>query len=134
MPDNNHPSSQRNAIVFIDSTVPDYESLAGAVEEGTDVIILDRTRDAIEQITEVLASRNGITAVHIVSHGSPGSLQLGSSTLNSANLHTYGSQLQQWRNSLTDDADILLYGCNVAADLTPNPLSATERGLSLIHI
>ncbi|MCL1468668.1 DUF4347 domain-containing protein, partial [Argonema galeatum] len=130
MVNNINSSSQQKALVFIDSTVPDYQGLAAAVEPGTEVIILDGTRDAIGQITEVLASRNGTNAVHIVSHGSPGSLHFGKTQLNSDNLHTYAPQLQQWQNALTDDAEILLYGCNVAADLTPNPLSATERGLN----
>ncbi|MFN6447417.1 MAG: FG-GAP-like repeat-containing protein [Nostoc sp. DedSLP05] len=38
--------------------------------------------------------------------------------LNSNNLDDYSTQLQQWRNYLTDDADILLYGCNVASSDT----------------
>ncbi|MCL1470075.1 Calx-beta domain-containing protein, partial [Argonema antarcticum] len=115
MSNNINASTQPNAIVFIDSTVPDYQSLVAGVKPGTDVIIIYPTGDEVNQITQYITSRNEINTIHIVSHGSPGSLQLGSSTLNSGNLHTYGSQLQQWRNSLTDDADILLYGCDVAA-------------------
>ncbi|MEG4144290.1 DUF4347 domain-containing protein, partial [Microcoleus sp. Pol7_B1] len=39
----------------------------------------------------------------------------GSATLNSDNLPQYESQLQGWRNALSDKADIVLYGCDVAA-------------------
>jgi hypothetical protein len=102
-------------IVFIDSTVEDYQSLAAGVEPGTEVFILNPMQDGVAQIAQVLAERTDIASVHIVSHGTQGSLQLGSTQLNSSNLEAYTSQLQQWANALTSNADILLYGCDVAA-------------------
>ncbi|MBD1932406.1 MULTISPECIES: DUF4347 domain-containing protein [Cyanophyceae] len=78
-------------------------------------LILDSTRDGVAQITEVLANRSDITSVHIVSHGAEGSLQLGASAVNSDNLQAYSNSLQQWASALTADADILLYGCDVAS-------------------
>jgi hypothetical protein len=39
---------------------------------------------------------------------------LGSKGLSLSNLHSYSSELQSWGNTLSDDADILLYGCDVA--------------------
>ncbi|MBD2005175.1 MULTISPECIES: DUF4347 domain-containing protein [Cyanophyceae] len=102
-------------IVFIDATVADKESLVAGVKPGTEVIILDSTRDGVAQITEVLANRSDIASVHIVSHGAEGSLQLGASAVNSDNLQAYSNSLQQWTSALTADADILLYGCDVAS-------------------
>ncbi|MEG5172765.1 DUF4347 domain-containing protein, partial [Microcoleus sp. B3-D7] len=106
-------------LVFIDSGVKDYESITAGVLPGQQVVILDSTKNGIEQITsemEKYASTNGaIDSVHIISHGNSGSLQLGSATLNSDNLPQYESQLQGWRNALSDKADIVLYGCDVAA-------------------
>ncbi len=104
-------------IIFIDPTVEDYESLIAGIYPDTEVVILDRMKDGISQITENLQGGK-YKAVHIVSHGSEGSLQLGSKQLNSSNLDTYKSQLQLWANYLTDEADILLYGCDVAAGKT----------------
>jgi Ca2+-binding RTX toxin-like protein len=104
-------------IIFIDPTVEDYESLLAGIYPDTKVVILDRMKDGISQITENLQGGT-YKAVHIVSHGSEGSLQLGSKQLNSSNLDTYKSQLQQWAKYLTDEADILLYGCDVAAGKT----------------
>ncbi|MBE9229060.1 DUF4347 domain-containing protein [Phormidium sp. LEGE 05292] len=112
--------SAQKAIVFIDPAVANYQSLVAGVDAASEVIILNPTKDGISQITDVLASRNDISAVHIVSHGSPSSLQLGNSLLNSGNIEDYAAQLQHWRNSLTKNADILIYGCNVA-DPTPLP-------------
>jgi Domain of unknown function (DUF4347)/FG-GAP-like repeat/RTX calcium-binding nonapeptide repeat (4 copies)/Calx-beta domain len=102
------------AIVFIDPKVEDYQSLIAGVKPGAEVVILDADRDAIDQITQVLAWRANIDSIHIVSHGAPGSLQLGNGWLSADNLSDYSQQLQQWQNALSVGADILIYGCNVA--------------------
>ncbi|MBD2515327.1 DUF4347 domain-containing protein [Nostoc sp. FACHB-973] len=101
-------------IIFIDRAVIDYESLIAGIQPGTSVVILDSTTDGVEQITQALQGGN-FASVQIISHGSSGSLQLGTTLLNVNNLNSYTNQLQQWRNYLTEDADILLYGCNVAS-------------------
>ncbi|WP_445245971.1 DUF4347 domain-containing protein [Microcoleus sp. OTE_8_concoct_300] len=95
------------------------QSLAPSAEPRKEIFILDRAGDGVEQITELLASYTDLDAVHIVSHGGPGNLQLGSIQLNSDNLDEYGDRLQQWKKALAPNADILLYGCNVAAEIAP---------------
>ncbi|MEG3909054.1 DUF4347 domain-containing protein, partial [Microcoleus sp. w2-18aC6] len=106
-------------IVFVDSAVEDWPSLAVGVKAGIEVILVDRARDGIEQIAEALQSRKGIESVHIISHGESGSLQLGQTRLNSDNLETYRDCLKRWFsssvNSIQNRFEILLYGCNVAA-------------------
>ncbi|MCU0546293.1 MAG: DUF4347 domain-containing protein [Oscillatoriaceae cyanobacterium Prado104] len=117
-----------SAIAFIDRQVADYQSLTTGVTPGTEVVILDEKRDAIEQITEVLAIRTNIDSIHIVSHGSPGSLQLGNGRFSQDNLETYAEKLRQWRSALNPDADILIYGCNVASG--PRICSKVRRGIN----
>ncbi|MEH2165259.1 MAG: Calx-beta domain-containing protein [Nostoc sp.] len=104
-------------IVFIDPKVIDYQSLVAGITLGSEVVILDANRDGLAQITEFLAKResNSVQSIHIVSHGSVGSLQLGSINFNLSNLDSYKNQLQKWTSALTDKADILLYGCDVAS-------------------
>ncbi|MBE9104744.1 DUF4347 domain-containing protein [Nostoc cf. edaphicum LEGE 07299] len=126
-PENNHPKSRNKStiklldasknIVFIDPKVIDYQSLVAGITLGSEVVILDANRDGLAQITEFLAKResNSIQSIHIVSHGSVGSLQLGSINFNLSNLDSYKNQLQKWASALTDKADILLYGCDVAS-------------------
>src|SRR4028118_699089 len=104
-----------STIVFIDAAVADYQTLLDRVKLGVEAIVIDSHRDGVEQISEVLANRTNIDSIHLVSHGGPGSLQLGKTRLSVDNLETYSQQLQQWRRALTLDADILIYGCNVAA-------------------
>ncbi|WP_445245377.1 DUF4347 domain-containing protein [Microcoleus sp. OTE_8_concoct_300] len=112
-------NSPSKSIVFIDSGLDDYQTLAGGVLPGAEVIILDKNGNGVEQITtqlQTIAAAGGtVDQVHIFSHGNSGSLQLGSVTLNSDNLPEYESLLQGWRNALSDQADIVLYGCDVAA-------------------
>ncbi len=116
-------NQSKNAIAFVDVTVPDFQSLIAGIAAGTEIVILDPNRDGIEQISEILGDRSSIQSLHIISHGSAGSVQLGSTRLSANNLQAYASALQQWGASFTENADILLYGCNVAADpsLPPSP-------------
>ncbi len=118
---NTWKNSLAQSLVFIDSNVNDYQFLADNLNKNVAVFILDSARNGIEQINEAIqkiASRQGlIEAIQIFSHGSPGSLQLGNSFLNGGNLEAYGQLLSSWKNTLTNKANILLYGCEVAADI-----------------
>ncbi|WP_084763231.1 DUF4347 domain-containing protein [[Scytonema hofmanni] UTEX B 1581] len=102
------------SLLFVDRSVADYEQLVAGVTPGTEIHVLDPLQDAVTQITNTLLGRQNIASLHIVSHGEAGGLDFSSSQLNLGNLSEYASQLQSWRNALSNDADILLYGCNVA--------------------
>jgi trimeric autotransporter adhesin len=109
-------SSSQSVLVVIDANVPDAENLIQSAIAGVNILRLDAERDGILQITEALQQRRHITALHIISHGSPGCLYLGNSRLSQETLPLYATQLRQWNDALTDNASILLYGCNVAAE------------------
>ena len=109
------PANSTSAIVFIDPGVEDYQTLAAGVLAGAEAIVLDPSKDGIEQISEVLFQRNNISSVHIVSHGQAGKLYLGNAEVSSNTLDGYSEQLQSWANYLTPNAEVMLYGCNVAA-------------------
>ncbi|MEO8004092.1 MAG: DUF4347 domain-containing protein [Betaproteobacteria bacterium] len=108
-------------IVFVDTRTPDYQKLVDDIHaeaadgRAIEVYLLDNSTDGIKQITDVLASRHDIGAIHIVSHGSDGSIQLGGSTLDLQSLQNQQSEIASWGNALSPDADVLIYGCNVAA-------------------
>ncbi|MEO5340565.1 MAG: DUF4347 domain-containing protein [Magnetococcus sp. MYC-9] len=102
-------------IAFLDPRVPDYQALLDGIRPDVMVVILDAQKDGVVQISAVLADQKDISAVHILSHGGPGTLPLGSISLSFATLSDYSEQLQGWARSLTPEADILLYGCDVAA-------------------
>ncbi|HEY9302365.1 MAG TPA: DUF4347 domain-containing protein, partial [Phormidium sp.] len=122
MPNLNIPVSVRS-LAFIDTQVEDYQSLIAGVTPGTEVVVLDGNRDAIDQITEILGHRTNIDSIHIVSHGSPGSLQLGDVRFSLEDIECDRDSLQQWFSPQTDSRSknrptILLYGCSVGAGET----------------
>ncbi|HYE85349.1 MAG TPA: DUF4347 domain-containing protein, partial [Vicinamibacterales bacterium] len=109
------PSAHPREIVFIDSTLFNAQHLAEAAHDYVEVRMLDPNRDAVTQITEALAGRSGVEALHIVSHGMPGTLWLGGTELSARTMDGYAQQLSAWQASLAQDADILIYGCSAGA-------------------
>jgi hypothetical protein len=112
---------QRREVVFVDASAPNYrqliDDLTKSAEQGrkVDIIVIDSDRDGIEQITEVLSRYRNLDAVHLVSHGSDGRLQIGSSQLTQDTVRRYAYVIQSWGEALKADADLLLYGCDLAS-------------------
>jgi Ca2+-binding RTX toxin-like protein len=102
------------SIVFVDSRVANYQSLIDSLTEPYDVFVLDGDKDGLDQMAGYLKGRIGLDAIHVISHGSRGTLYLGSAVLDNSNLLSYGTQLGSIGSSLTQTGDILLYGCDVA--------------------
>ncbi|WP_160167686.1 DUF4347 domain-containing protein [Methylomonas sp. MK1] len=112
--------TSRNEIVFVDTRVLGYESLLNDIkrsdvsDRNLEIITLDSSTNGIQQITQILAERDNLDAVHIISHGSDGSLDLGNSQLNFDTLIQNQTDISAWGDSFNANGDILLYGCNVA--------------------
>jgi hypothetical protein len=112
----------RHELVIIDAAVGDYQQfiddlLAGETA-GRDIefVVLDENRDGVDQISEVLAQYDDLDALHIVSHGTDGQVKLGSEWLDNDNVNTYAGQISQWADAMTSDADLLIYGCDLAGN------------------
>jgi glucose/arabinose dehydrogenase len=103
------------ALVIVDSQVEGYESLIAGLDPRQ-VLVLNAQQSGLDQITTALASYQNLDAVHLISHGTAGQLQLGSDTLDRASLGTNQASIQSWGQALSAQGDILIYGCNVAAD------------------
>lgn len=101
-----------NQIVFVDARVPDPQAFA---LDGRELVILSTETDGLDQIASALAGRTGIEAIHIVSHGSEGTVTLGLGDINAGNVQAGQIQaLQTIAQSLTVEADILIYACEFA--------------------
>ncbi len=120
------PAVPTQSLVFIDSSLADVSQLIAGVAPNAQAILLESNQDGIAQISQVLASYHQagvkISALHLVSYGTPGSLQLGNTQLNSETLKQYHQALASWKNVLTADADMLIYGCDVTATPEGNHL------------
>ena len=109
-------------IIFLDAGVADGEQLLTDLMGGADadlfqVYLIDSTSDGVAQMTTILNGMQGLDAIHIISHGAAGQIQLGSSTLANESLDDYAGQLSEWGSSLSESGDILIYGCDLAADI-----------------
>ncbi|MEG4217614.1 DUF4347 domain-containing protein, partial [Microcoleus sp. Pol14C6] len=107
--------ASRNNLAIVDSKVENYQEFLWGVKSDTEVILLDRTRDGIEQIAEIAASRHSLNSIQIVAHGASASVAIGSTELNIHNIETYSSQLQQWGKALNETGSILLLSCHTGA-------------------
>jgi Ca2+-binding RTX toxin-like protein len=107
--------AQNKAVLFVDSSISDLESVLRNIGTGTTVITLDKQSDGVLQIAQALASYSDLSAIHILSHGGPGALYLGATVLDEYNLGSYQEALAAIGKSLSDTGDLLLYGCDVAA-------------------
>ena len=105
-------------VVFIDTSVANWQMLIAGVNPGMEVVLLETSRDALGQMAEWAQNHEGYDAIHLISHGSVGSLKLGSLTLDSTNLSQYADTLKVIGSSLNENGDFLLYGCNVAQGQT----------------
>jgi hypothetical protein len=121
---------QSQEVVFVDAGVDNYQQLVDDIlgnadaDRNIEVVVLDQDKDGIEEISEFLAGRDDLDAVHIISHGDDGSIQLGNTDLNEATLEHNNLKIALWANSFAETGDILIYGCNLAE---------TEAGQSLIE-
>ncbi len=108
---------QNQSLVIIDGRVKDSRFLAQGVVANTQVYILSPHVDGMRQITKILENNPHFGALHLVSHGSPGFLHLGKINLSLQTLSYHSQQLRQWGKYLSPDPEILLYGCQIGAEL-----------------
>ena len=127
---------QRLEIVFIDESVNDYQTFIDDLNNNNDgtinfeIVLLDNATDGVEQISETLATHDDVDAIHIISHGDDGSVKLGNTWLNTNNVDEYSDSINAWGSSLDENADILIYGCNLAESETGEQFVETLAQLS----
>jgi len=120
--------SIRHELLVVDGKLPDPQGLADQMVSSKgqgvefEILVLDSTSDALTQISAYLDGQAGLgqrfDAVHLVTHGQQGVLQFGATSLRAQDFAAGSAQADQlagWAASLTENADILLYGCEVGA-------------------
>ncbi len=104
----------QEGLYDLDEMIADITGNAGD-DRHFDFLVLSRLESGFDQIEAYLSQYQDLDAIHIVSHGSDGMMQLGGSWLTASNIEQHQSQLQAWGMSLSQSGDILIYGCDVAA-------------------
>ncbi len=110
-------------LVFLDSSISNPEQMmaelsrdsGGDLSRNLEFIIVDSQKDGIAQITSALLRYNGVDGLHIVSRGEAGQIQLGSTRLSLETLDRYRPAISAWQYSMSDKADLLFYGSDLAS-------------------
>ncbi len=106
-------STDRSEIVFVDTSVDNYEALLSEFDDGVEIVLIDNTGDGVEQIASVLSERSDIDAIHIISHGNSGTLELGTTKLTAVSIDgKHADEMTVIADALSESGDILIYGCN----------------------
>ncbi|MGY0794064.1 SwmB domain-containing protein, partial [Azospirillum argentinense] len=109
------PEASRREIAFIDMALDDWQALKAEIPAGIEVFLIDSRADGMAAMARTLDARRDIHAIHVLSHGFEGGLQLGSGRFDTGALAQRVEELASIASSLAPDGDILLYGCNVAS-------------------
>ena len=86
----------RREVAFVDVTVKDYQTLVDGVNEGVEVYLVS----SLDEIKTTLSSQTNIDAIHILSHGNTGEINVGNDVLNSNTLDDNAQLLETMKNSL----------------------------------
>ena len=106
---------QVTEVLVIDTSVDNYEDLIASLDKpNLEIHFIDSNSDGVLQLSNILSAYKNLDALHIVSHGAAGQVNLGNSELSAESLDFDKSLIQGWSQSFSDSADILIYGCNVA--------------------
>ena len=144
------PSQRLATLVVIDSAAENYRQLISGVEPGAQVVVLSPDQDGIQQIAEAIACYCP-QSVHLIAHGAPGCLYLGNGELSLSSLEHQAEALSNWFATEKSQAELVIYGCRVAAGdageelveklhrltgasvfASTRPVGASDRGTVLI--
>ena len=117
-------------LFIVDSRVADYQALIAGLSADSAWVLLDSNKDGLLQMQTALAGYSGLDSIQVISHGSAGTLYLGSTVLDQGNLSSYTDQLRAIGDALNATGDILLYGCDVAEGVSGQDFIAQLASLT----
>ncbi len=68
-------------LAFIDAGVSDAATLLRGLRHGVEAVLLQGDRPPAAQMADAIRGRDGLDAIHIVSHGRPGEVAFGGGSL-----------------------------------------------------
>jgi|GEM_PF-3937402 len=103
-------------VVFVDTSVADYQALEMAVKAGVAIVEIDGSQSGLAQMAKWAETHAEYDSISILSHGSEATLTLGTDVLTASTLSnaTVQAELADIGHSLKAGGDLLLYGCDVA--------------------
>ena len=110
-----------NIVAFVDSGIPDADGIVKSLTaQGITPMVIDDSSDGISQMAEKLDGLQNLSGIMIFSHGESGLLGLGINTIDTAALDAHKEQLAVIGAALSQNGDILLYGCDIGRGASGN--------------
>ncbi|MEO9653440.1 tandem-95 repeat protein [Marinomonas sp.] len=106
----------KNSIYVIDEGLDDVASIVELVPSDAHIIMLSVDYDITRLASEV-TEFNNIDALHIITHANQnGAFQIGQTMVDANNINQiYQDEWLKIGNALAENADVLIYGCDLAA-------------------
>lgn len=108
-------------LVVLDLSLPDAHTLLAGLQaqreagRPLDIVTLEAGADGVQAVTDALAGRRGLAAMHWLSHGADGQVVLGSTVVDARSLLARAGEFAGWGAAFDTGADLLIYGCEVGA-------------------
>lgn len=119
-------NAEKSTFVVIDPAVTDWQEMVAALPESVETLVLSDNQEPFGQILEALQSSDAsYGALHVISHASAGVLNLANHEVSLANIREVQPLMQQMASHFAETADLVFYGCDLAAD---------EQGRELLAI
>ena len=118
-------------IAFINSSVMNVEQILDDLGNDVEVVYLEG-HEGVSYVTDYLNEHSDTKydAVHIITHGNEGHFVLNGRNVDADYVQENASEFVQWRNALSEDADIMIYGCNFAGNMEGQSLIANIASLT----
>ncbi|MES2149602.1 MAG: DUF4347 domain-containing protein [Pseudomonadota bacterium] len=97
-------------LALIDKSLPDLDSLCAALPSEIEIIYLEPAMDGYAQLQAALAGRNKLDALHLITHGAPGKVFVGTCTLGPSSRPMHPELLKAIKGALGEDGEWLIYG------------------------
>ena len=107
------PNPAADQILFIDTRVADWQTLAAGVGKDVQVVLIDPNKDGIQQVTNALQGRQNLESIQFLTYGQSGEIELGNSVVTTASLSSHAAEVASWGDHLAAGADVAFYGCDV---------------------
>jgi VCBS repeat-containing protein len=102
-------------IVLIDTRIEGYDTIVQAYQDTATIVLMNADQSGVDLVTQSLQQAGETATVRIFSHGSRGVFAMGADVVNTDSvMDELHSDITVWSSYLTENADILVYGCNVA--------------------
>lgn len=106
-------------LVFLDQSIENSSQilddiLNNAENRYLEIVYLDSER-GLEQVSQQLPTGMRYDAIHFITHGTAGGVNIGNTLLTNDSLVANAGMVAGWSNYLNADADILFYGCDLAS-------------------